>query len=143
MLRNIINFDELMALIKGIADNAATTPEDAAKIARTKITSLRVDGQGGHTMPVMWQAGGDVEIIEVVVSGCALYNPSPKDKIAISLNNTELINTFIKLEPQTIPVNTKLYNGNFFVALINTARFRPVTIDIHYKQLQSNDVSEV
>ena len=60
MLRNIINFDELMALIKGIADNAATTPEDAAKIARTKITSLRVDGQGGHTMPVMWQAGGDV-----------------------------------------------------------------------------------
>ena len=68
MLRNIINFDELMALIKGIADNAATTPEDAAKIARTKITSLRVDGQGGHAMPVMWQAGGDVEIME----GCSV-----------------------------------------------------------------------
>lgn len=126
LLKNIINFDELFAIIKNKWEGASGNDEPP----RTYIQSL-----SGYKDPILWQIPCDCIITDVVVYGSREANYSPSDKIDIDVNQYQLVYTFLGLEKKHFPLNYTAYKNTILTIVPSTRLYRQIVVDIHYKQL--------
>ena len=128
VLRNIINFDELMAIMSDAWKGATQTPSET--------TSAQVQGFClTKESPTTWQPGVDCIVEGVYISASTWDKVSATDRLHITVNDETFIHKSLMMEPQYFET-AKTIDSNSVVSLLVDSEFvRHVYIDIHYKQL--------
>lgn len=128
VLRNIINFDELMKIVGDAWDGATQTPSD---IASTKVQGFCIT----TNTPTTWQPDDNYIIEGVYISASTWDKHVPTDSLTITVNNEIFIKKTLLAEPQYFET-AKTISPNSVVSLVAASEsVRHIFIDFHYKQL--------